>query len=82
MEDFTEGIDEARFVRQYNFFHLLMRLLCLCMALVNLLLSVTHPSSSVTMAVSIPHWDVKSNRLSPDEDRLREDHNCEARKGF
>ena len=29
IEDFTEEIDEARFVRQYSFFHLLMRMLCL-----------------------------------------------------
>ena len=33
------------------------------------------PSSSfVTMAVSIPHWVVKSDRLSPHEDRHREDY--------
>ena len=29
IEDFTEEIDEAGFVKQYNFFHLLMRMLCL-----------------------------------------------------
>ena len=34
---FTDEIDEARFVRQYNFFHLLIRMLCLCLALMNLL---------------------------------------------
>ena len=34
-EDFTEGIDEAGFVRRYNFFHLLMGMLCLCLALMN-----------------------------------------------
>ena len=51
------------------------RMLCLCLALMNLLLSVALPSSGfVTMAVSIPRWVVKSDRLSPDEDRLREDH--------
>ena len=38
--EFTEKIDEARFVRQYNFFHLLTRMLCLCLAL---LLSVAPP---------------------------------------
>ena len=43
----------------------------------NLLLSVALPSSSlVTMAVSIPHWVVKS--LSQDEDSLREDYYYEA----
>ena len=36
IKEFTEEIDEARFVRQYNFFHLLMRMLCLCLALMNL----------------------------------------------
>ena len=36
IEDFTEEIDEAEFVRQYNFSHLLMRMLCLCLALLNL----------------------------------------------
>ena len=30
------------------------------------------------MAVTIPHWVVKSDRLSPDEDRLREDYYYEA----
>ena len=36
---------------------LLTRMLCLCLALMNLLLSVAPPSSSfVTMAVSIPNW--------------------------
>ena len=79
IEDFTEEIDEAGFVRQYNFFHLLMRMLCLCLALMNLLLDVAPRSSSlVTMAVSIPHWVVKSDRLSPDDDRLREDYHYEA----
>ena len=44
-------------------------------ALMNLLLSVALPSSSiVTMAVSIPHWVVKSGSLSQDEDNLREDY--------
>ena len=72
-------VDEARFVRQYNFFHLLMRILCLCLVLMNLLLSVAPPSSSfVTIAVSIPHWLVKSERLSLEKDRLREDYYYEA----
>ena len=79
IEDFTEEIDEEGFVRQYNFFHLLMRVLCLCMALMNLLLCASSLSSGfVTMAASIPHWVVKSDRLSPDEDRLREDYYYEA----
>ena len=79
IEVFTEEIGEAGFVKQYNFFHLLMRMLCLCLALMNLLLCVALPSSSfVTVAVSIPHWVVKSDRLSPDEDRLREDYYYEA----
>ena len=56
IKDFTEEIDKAGCVRQYNFFHLLMRTLCLCLALVNLLHSVAHPSSSlVNMAILIPH---------------------------
>ena len=68
--------------RQYNFFHLLTRMLCLCLALVNFLLSVAPTSSSlVTMSVSIPHWVVKSDRLSPDEDSLREDY-CYAALAF
>ena len=79
IEDFTEEIDEARFVKQYNFFHLLMRMLCLCLVLMTLVLSVAPPSSGfVTKAVSIPHCVVKSVRLSPDEDRLREDYFHEA----
>ena len=44
IEDFTDEIDEARCVRQYNYFHLLMRLLCLCLSLMNLLHSVAPPS--------------------------------------
>ena len=79
VEDFTQEIDEARFVRQYNFLHPLTRMLRLCLALVNLLLSVALPSSSfVTMAVSIPHWVVKADSLSLDEDSLREDYYYEA----
>ena len=46
IEGFTEEIDGAGFVGQYNFFYLPMRLLCLCLALRNLLLRVTLPSSS------------------------------------
>ena len=54
-------------------------MLCLCLALMNLLISVAHPSSSfVTMAVSIPHCVVKPDRLSLDDDRLREDYYFEA----
>ena len=54
-------------------------MLFLCLALMILLLSVAHPSSSfVTMAVSIPHCVVKSDSLSQDEDRLREDFCYEA----
>ena len=65
IEDFTEEIDEARFVRQYSSLHLLMRMLCLCLALMNLLLCVAPPSSSlVTRAVAIPQWDVKSDYLN------------------
>ena len=77
--DFTEEIDEAGFVRQYNFFHLLMRMLCLCLALMNLLHSVALSSLSlVTMALIIPHWVVNSDRLSPEEARFREDYCFEA----
>ena len=75
IEDFTE----AGCVRQHNFIHLLMKMLCLCLALMNLLLSVATPSSSfVTMAVSIPHCVVTSDRMSPEEDRFREDWYHEA----
>ena len=71
IEDFTEDIDDAEFVGQYNFFHLLTRMLYLCLALMNLLPSVAPPSSSlVTIAVSVPHWVVKSDSLSQDEDSL------------
>ena len=74
-EEFTEAIDEAGFVRQCNFFYLLIKMLCLCLALMNLLLCVALPSSSfVTMAVSIPHCVVKSD----DDDRLLEDCHYEA----
>ena len=79
IEDFTEETDEAGFVGQCHFFHLLMRMLCLCLAPLNLLLSVAHPSSGfVIMAVSIPHCVVKSDSLSLDDDRLREDDYHEA----
>ena len=54
-------------------------MLCLCLGLMNVLLSVALPSSSfVTVAVSIPHRVVKSDRLSLDEDRLLEDCYYEA----
>ena len=36
------------------------------------------PSSFVTIAVSIPHWVVKSDSLSQDEDSFREDYYHEA----
>ena len=79
IEEFTEEIDEAVFVRQYNFFYLLIRMLSLCLALMNLLLGVAPPSSSfVTMAVSTPHFVVKSDRWSLDDDRLPEDNCYEA----
>ena len=79
IKDFTEEIDGARFVRQYNLFHLLMRQLCLCLALMNLLHSVALPSSSlVTMAMLIPHWVVNSYSVSPEEDRFCEDYFYEA----
>ena len=73
IEEFTEEIDEAEFVIQYNYFHLLTRMLYVCLAVVNFLLCVPPPSSGlVTMAVSIPHCVVKSGRLSLDDDCLRE----------
>ena len=51
--DFTEEIDEAGCTRQYNFFHLRMRMLCLCLVLMNLLHRVASPSSSfVTIATN------------------------------
>ena len=47
--------------------------------LMNFLLSVASPSSSfVTVAVSIPHCVVKSDRLSMDDDWLREHYLYEA----
>ena len=79
IEDFTDKIDEAGFVGQYNICYLPRRMSCLCLALMNLLLCVAPPPCSfVTMAVSTPYWVVKSDRLSRDEDRLREDHYYEA----
>ena len=55
-------------------FLLAERMLCLCLAL---LCSVLH-LFFVTMAVSIPHCVVKSDTLSPEEDRFREDYDYEA----
>ena len=79
IEEFTEEINEAGFVGQKNFFYLPIRMLCLCLALMNPLLSVAPPSSSfVTMAASIPHCVMKSDRWSLDDDRLREDYYYEA----
>ena len=43
IEDFTAEIDEARFVGQYNFFFLLMRMLSLCLALMNLFVQCCAP---------------------------------------
>ena len=79
IEDITEEIDEAEFVRQYNSSHMLMKMLYLCLALMNLLLGEARPSSRlVIMAVSIPHWVVKSDSMSQDEGSLREDYYYEA----
>ena len=79
IEDVTEEIDEGGCVRQYNFLHQLIRMLRLCLAVMNLMHSVALPSSSlVTMVVLIPHWVVNSDRLSPEEDRSREDYYYEA----
>ena len=76
---FTEEIDDAECVRQHNFFHLPTRMLCLCLALTNVLLSVAPLSSSfVTMTVSIPHSVVNSDSLSQDADCLREGYDYEA----
>ena len=73
--DFTE----AEFVKQFNFIHLMTRMLCLCLAPTNLLLCDAPPSSSlVTMVESIPQWVVKSDSLSHDEDSLRKDCYYEA----
>ena len=43
----------------------------------NLSISVAPPPSSL-VAILIPHWVVKSDRLSPEEDRLREDYYYDA----
>ena len=68
-EDLTEEIDETRIFRQDNFLHLLMRMLCLCLVLMNILHSVAHPSCDlVTMAILIPHWDATSDFLSQARD--------------
>ena len=40
IEDFTEEIDEAEFVTQYNSSYMLMNMLYLCVALMNLVLGV------------------------------------------
>ena len=55
IEDFTEEIDEAEFARQYNFFYLLTRMLCLCLTLMNFLLGVALPSSSLVTMVYQNH---------------------------
>ena len=47
IEDFTEEIDDAGFIRQCNSSHMLMRMFCLCLALMNLLLRV---------ALLLPVW--------------------------
>ena len=79
IENFTEETDDATCVGQYNFFRLLVRMLSLHLALMIFLLCVAPTSSSlVIMAVSIPHWVVNSDRLSPEEDRFREDYYYEA----
>ena len=50
IEDFTEEVDEPRFVRQYNSSQLRMKKLFLCLSLMNLLLGVVlHSSSLVTI---------------------------------
>ena len=59
IKDLTEEIDEAGFVRQYNSSHLLMNN-CIC--------AWPHSSSLVTMAVPMPHWDMKSDFLSQVKD--------------
>ena len=46
IEEFTEEIDEAGFVGQYDFLYLPIGVLCLCLALMNLLLSVAPPPPS------------------------------------
>ena len=51
IEEFTDEIDEAGCVRQYKFFHLLMRILCFCLVLMNVLHSVAPPSSSLVTTV-------------------------------
>ena len=57
--------DDAGCVRQFDSSHMLMRMLCLCLAHMNPLLRVAPPSSSlVTMPVRTPHWDVTSDCLS------------------
>ena len=69
IEDFTEEIDEAELVRQYNSSHLLMKTLYLCMTLMDLLLGfVLHSFCLVTMAVPMPQWDVTSDYLSQTRD--------------
>ena len=47
IEDFTEEIVETRFVKQYNFFHMLTRMLSLCLALMTLLFSQPFPTDSL-----------------------------------
>ena len=53
IDDFTEEIDEAEFVRQYNSSHVLKKLLLLCV--------VPHSSSLVPMAAPMPLLDVTSD---------------------
>ena len=50
----------------------LTRMLCLSWADMNKLLGVAHPSFTVSVTVPIPHCVVNSDRLSLDDDQLRE----------
>ena len=61
----AEEIDDAGFVRQYNFFHLLLRMLCLCLALMNFLLGVALPSSINTTLGREVGQTVTGRRPSP-----------------
>ena len=80
IDDFTEEVDETRFVRQYNFFSPTDENVVSVFGSYEPVCIVSRSSSSslVTVAILIPHWVVNSDRLSPEEGRLREDYCYEA----
>ena len=79
IKEFTEEIDEAEYVRQCNFFHPCDENVVFVFGSYEPFALCCAPFFQLwTMAILIPHWVVNSDRLSPEEDRLREDYYYEA----